>query len=139
MKNGDSSDDEGVEEEVKGGNPAIAGDDEVCSGIGRCLARAARYPSDATGVLQLLRCGRGRVLEVRMRRPDLARDPIDLVPAPVNAPRLVEGAVLGIDVIDGRPPADWVALAEYLAKVAEQQGRDAVGHGRSPSFWQVER
>jgi hypothetical protein len=43
MKNGDSSDDEGVEEEVNGGNPAIAGDDEVGSGIGRCLARAARY------------------------------------------------------------------------------------------------
>src|SRR5947209_14523947 len=44
-----SSGNECVEEEVKCGDPAIASDDEVGSGIGRRLARAARHPSDATG------------------------------------------------------------------------------------------
>src|ERR1700731_2076243 len=82
--------------------------------------------------MQLLRFGRGRVLEVRMGRPDRTRDSINLVPAPVNAPRLVEHAVLGEDLVDGRSSASGVAFAEYLVKIARQQGRDAVGHGRSP-------
>src|SRR5262249_37073779 len=41
-------------------------------------------------------------------------------------------AVLGEDVIDGRSSARGVAFAEYLVEIARQQGRDAVGHGRSP-------
>ena len=36
-----SSGNECVEEVVKGGDPAIANNDEVGSGIGRCLARPA--------------------------------------------------------------------------------------------------
>src|SRR5260370_8241914 len=68
-----------------------------------------------------------------MGRPDRTRDSINLVPAPVNArPRVVEHAVLGEDVIDGRSSAHGVALAEYLVEIARQQGRDAVGHGWSP-------
>src|SRR5579864_7470115 len=83
--------------------------------------------------MQLLRFGGGHVLEVRMGRPDRTRDPINLAPASVNArPRVVEHAVLGEDVIDGRSSARGVALAEYLVEIARQQGRDAVGHGRSP-------
>jgi hypothetical protein len=82
--------------------------------------------------MQLLRFGRGRVLEVRMGRPDRTRDPIDLVPAPVNSPRLVEHAVLGEDLVDGRSSASGVAFAEYLVKIAGQQRRDAVGNGWSP-------
>src|SRR5258708_22751759 len=83
--------------------------------------------------MQLLRFGRGRVLEVRMGRPDRARNPIDLVPAPMDArPRVAEHAVLGEEVIDGRSSARGVPLAEYLAEIACKQVRDAVGHGRSP-------
>src|SRR5882762_3224963 len=82
--------------------------------------------------MQLLRFGCGRVLEVRMGRPDHARNSINLVPAPVNAPRFVEHAVLSEDVIDGLSSACGVALAEYVVEIASQQGRDAVGHSRSP-------
>src|SRR5438128_6898410 len=82
--------------------------------------------------MQLLRFGRGRVLEVRMGRPDRTRDPINLVPAPVNArPRVVEHAVLGEDLVDGRSSADGVALAEHVVEVARQQGGYA-RHGSSP-------
>ena len=79
--------------------------------------------------MQFLRLGRGRVSEVRMGCPDRARDSINLVPAPVNAPRLIEHAVLGEDIIDGRSLARGVAFAEYLAEIARQQGRDAVDMG----------
>src|SRR5437667_269621 len=61
-----------------------------------------------------------------MGRPDRARDSIDLVPASVNAPGLVEHAILGEDVIDGRSSARGVALPEYLVEIAWQQGRDVV-------------
>src|SRR5258708_39423948 len=82
--------------------------------------------------MQHLRIGCGRVLEVRMGRPDHARNSINLVPAPVNAPRFVEYAVLSEDVIDGLSSACGVALAEYVVEIASQQGRDAVGHSLSP-------
>ena len=74
-----SSGNECVEEEVKCGDPAIASNDEVGSCIGRRLARPARYPSDAPGVMQFVRFGRGRVLEVGMGRPDRTRDSINLL------------------------------------------------------------
>lgn len=64
----DGSGDEGVEEEVEGGDAAVADDDEVGSGVGRRLAGAARYPADAASIVQLLRFGCGRVLEVGMGR-----------------------------------------------------------------------
>src|SRR5881398_403183 len=82
--------------------------------------------------MQLLRLGRGRVSEVRMDCPDHARNSINLVSAPVNAPRFVEHAVLSEDVSDGLSSACGVALAEYVVEIASQQGRDAVGHSRSP-------
>src|SRR6476620_9739580 len=82
--------------------------------------------------MQFLRWGRTRVLEVRMGRPDRARDSINLVPPPVNARlRIVEHAVLGEDLVDGRSSASGVALAEYVVEVAHQQGGYA-GHGLSP-------
>src|SRR5258708_960452 len=102
-----------VEKEIEGGNPPVPDNDEISPGIGRSLTRAARYPSDATGVMQFLRFGCGRVSEVRMGCPDHARNSINLVSAPVNAPRFVEHAVLSEDVIDGLSSACGVALAEY--------------------------
>src|SRR5437879_10462970 len=82
--------------------------------------------------MQFLRLGRGRISEVRMGCPDHTRNSINLVPAPVNAPRFVEHAVLSEDVIDGLSSACGVALAEYVVEIASQQGRDAVGHSRPP-------
>src|SRR5690242_6558030 len=82
--------------------------------------------------MQFLRLGRGRISEVRMSCPDHARNSINLVPAPVNAPRFIEHAVLSEDVIDCLSSACGVALAEYVVEIANQQGRDAVGHSWSP-------
>src|SRR5438270_10877135 len=81
--------------------------------------------------MQFLRLGRGRISEVRMGCPDHARNSINLVPAPVNAPRFVEHAVLGEDVSDGLSSACGVVVAEYLLELASQHGRDAVGHSQS--------
>ena len=67
-----------------------------------------------------------------MGRPDRTRDPGDLVPAPVNAPRLVEHAIFGEDLVDGRAPTRGVVFTEDVVKIAGQQGRYAVGYGLSP-------
>src|SRR6266853_1971991 len=85
--------------------------------------------------MHLLRFGRGRIVEVRMGRPDRTRDPIDLVPAPVNAPRLVEHAIFGEDLVDGRAPTRGVVFTEDVVQIAGEQGRYAVGHnGVSSSY-----
>jgi hypothetical protein len=52
--------------------------------------------------------------------PDHARNSINLVPAPVNAPRFEEHAVLSEEVIDGLSSACGVVLAEYLVEIASQ-------------------
>jgi hypothetical protein len=67
-----------------------------------------------------------------MGRTDRTRDSIDLVPASVGArPRVIEHAVLGEELVDGRSSANGVALTEYVVEVARQQGGYA-GHGLSP-------
>ena len=63
---------------------------------------------------------------------DRARDAIDLVAATVDAPGLVEHAIFGENLVDGRAPTRGVVLTEDIVKIAGQQGRDAVGHGLSP-------
>jgi hypothetical protein len=63
---------------------------------------------------------------------DYARDTIDLVPAMVDAPGLVENAIFGEDFVDGRASARGVVVTEDVVKIAGQQGRYAIGHGSSP-------
>ena len=46
-----------VEEEINGGNPAVPGDDEIRSGVGWRIARAARYPWDPPAIANLLGLG----------------------------------------------------------------------------------
>jgi len=46
-----------VEKKINGGNPAVPGDDEVRSGVGWRIARAARYPRDPSSIANLLRLG----------------------------------------------------------------------------------
>jgi len=46
-----------VEEEINGGNLAVASNDEISAGVRRRLTRAARDPSDPAGVSQFLGVG----------------------------------------------------------------------------------
>src|SRR5213075_2208983 len=69
---------------------------------------------------------------VRVSSLDRARDAIDLVAATVHAPGLVEDAIFGEDLVDGRAPTRGVVFTEDVVKIAGQQGRYAVGHGLSP-------
>src|SRR5579859_6014297 len=39
-----------VEKKINGGNPAVPGDDEIRSGVGWRIARAARYPRDPSAI-----------------------------------------------------------------------------------------
>jgi len=54
---------------------------------------------------------------------DRARDAIDLVAAAVDAPGLVEDAIFGEDLVDGRAPTRGVVFTEDVVKIAHQQGR----------------
>src|SRR5262249_17878573 len=75
--------------------------------------------------------GNRLVSKVRMSRPDRPRDAINLVAAAVDALGLVEHAVVGEDLVDGRAAARGVTFTEDVEKVAEQQGRYAE-HGLPP-------
>src|SRR5690348_9242827 len=72
-----------------------------------------------------------------MRSLDRAGDAIDLVAATVDAPRLVEHAIFGEDLVDGRAPTPGVVFTEDVVKITCQQGRYAVGHSLSPLFFAV--
>ena len=65
-----------------------------------------------------------------MRSLDRARDAIDLVATTVDAPGLVEHAIFGENLVDGRAPTRGVVFTEDIVKIAGQQGRYAVGHDR---------
>ena len=67
-----------------------------------------------------------------MSRPDRACDAIDLVAASVSARfGVVEHAIFGPDLVDGRAATDGIVFTEDVAKITDQQGRYAVGHGAS--------
>src|SRR5580704_8559866 len=83
-----------VEKEIKGGNPAVAGNDEISPGVSGRLTRAARYPLDSPAIAQFLGRGNWLISKVRVSSPDHARDAIDLVAAIVDAPiGVVEHAI----------------------------------------------
>ena len=63
---------------------------------------------------------------------DRTRDAIDLVAATVDAPGLVEHAIFGENLVDGRAPTRGVIFTEDVVKIAGQQGRYALGQGVSP-------
>src|SRR6516225_3066347 len=56
-----------------------------------------------------------------------------------DAPGLVEHAIFGEDLVDGRAPTRGVVLTEDVVKIAGQQIRYAVGHGLSPCPFRAPR
>src|SRR6476646_6280740 len=121
-----------VEKEIKGGNPAVPGDDEISPGVSGRLTSAARHPPDPPAIAQFLGLGDWLVAKVRVSSPDRARDAIDRVAATVGPlGRIVEHAIFGEDVVDGCAPTCGVVFTEDVLKIAGQQARYA-GHGLSP-------
>ena len=93
-----------VEKEVKGGNSAVPNNDEISPGLRWRLIRAARYPLNPPGIAQFLCQGNWLISEVRVSSLDRNHHAINLVAAAVDAPRLVEHAIFGVDLVDGRAP-----------------------------------
>ena len=59
-----------------------------------------------------------------MSSPDRARDAIDLGAATIDATAgVVEHAVFGEDLVDGRAATHGVVFTKDVAKIAVQQGR----------------
>jgi hypothetical protein len=108
------------EKEINGGNPAVPSNDEIGPGISWRLTRAARYPSDPPAIAQFLGLGNWLILKVRVSRLDRACDAIDLLAAVVDTPGLVEHAICGEDLVNGRAPTRGVIFTEHIVKIAGQ-------------------
>jgi hypothetical protein len=120
-----------VEKEIKGGNPAVSGNDEISPGVIWRLTRAARYPLEPPAIAQLLGLGNWLISKVRVSSSDRARDAIDLVAATVDAfGGIVEHTIFSDDLFDSRAPTRGIVFTEDVLKIAGQQGRYGVGHDR---------
>ena len=73
---------------------------------------------DTPRIAQFLGFGNRLILKVRVSSLYGARDPIDLVAATVDAPGLVENAIFGEDIVDGRAPTRGVVFTEDVVKIA---------------------
>jgi len=113
--------------EINGGNPAVLGNDEISPGVSWRLTRAARYPLDPSAIAQFLGPGNWLISKVRVSSLDRACDTIDLVAATVDTPAgIVEHAIFGEYLVDGRAPTRGIDFTEDVMKIAGQQGRYAV-------------
>jgi len=60
-------------------------------------------------------------LKIGVSSPDRTRDAINLVPATVDARfRVVEDAIFGPDLVDGRAPTRGIIFTEDVVKIADQ-------------------
>src|SRR5881397_2599091 len=106
---------------MNGGDPAVPDNDEISPGVSWRLTGTARSPLDPPAITQFLGPGNRLISKVRVSSPDRARDAIDLVAATVDAlGRVVEDAIFGEDVVDGRAPPLGVVFTEDIVKVARQ-------------------
>jgi hypothetical protein len=87
---------------------------------------------DPPAIAQFLGPSNWVISKVRVSSLDHARDTIDLVAATVDAPRFVEYAIFGEDLVNGCAPTRGVVFTEDVVKIAGQQSRYAVGQCLSP-------
>ena len=74
---------------------------------------------DPAAIAQFLGFRDWLISKVRMSSPDRACDAIDLVAATVDAPAgVVEHAIFGEDLVDGRAPTRGVVFTEDVVKIA---------------------
>src|SRR5438132_10580806 len=117
----DSSSGQLVEKEIDSGNPPVTGNEEIRPGVSRRLTGAARYPSYPPGIAQLLGLGNWLISKVRMSSLDGARDAIDLVASTMGAAfGVVENAIFGEDLVDGRASPRGIVFTEDVAKISDQ-------------------
>src|SRR5436190_10579135 len=117
-----------IEKDIKGGNPAVPGNDEISPGVRGRLTRAARYPPDPPAIAQFLGLGNWLISKISVSCPDRARDAIDFVAATMcSAGRIVEHSVFGVDFVDSGAPTNGVVFTEDVMKIAGQQGGYAGG------------
>src|SRR5437879_1520654 len=122
-----------VEKKIDGGNPAVAGNDEISTSVCWCLTRAARYPLDPPAIAHFLRLGYWLISKVRVSSLDRACDSIDLIAASVGSSLgIVERAVFREDFVNCRAPTRRVVFTEDVVKIAGQQ-RAAVEGAKIPS------
>ena len=115
-----------IEKKINGCNPAVPGNDEISPGVSWRLTRSARYPLDPPGIAQFLGLGNWPISKVRVRSLDRARDAIDLVAATVDTRfGVVEHAIFGPEIVEGRASPRGIILTEDVLKVARQQSRYA--------------
>ena len=110
-----------VEKEIDRGNPPVPGNDEIRPSISWRLTGAARYPSDPPGIAQFLGLGNWLIAKVRMSSLDGARDAIDLVVSTMGvAFGVVEHAIFGPELVDGRASPRGVVFTEDVAKISDE-------------------
>src|SRR5437867_8770577 len=107
-----------VEKKINGCNPAVPGNDEISTSVSWRVTRAARYPLDPPAIAQFLGLGNWLISKVRVSSLDRARDTIDLVAATMHALGLVEHAIFGKYLVDGRAPTRGVIFPEDVVKIA---------------------
>src|SRR5580658_6465540 len=118
-----------VEEEINGGNPTAPSDDEIRSGVGWRIARAARYPWDPPTIANLLGLGNWLIAKVGMSRLDSACDAVDLVAATVDTlAGIVENDIFGVELVHRCASPLRVVFTEDVPKVPNKQGRNAGRH-----------
>src|SRR6266403_1698017 len=117
----DSSSGPLVEKHIKRYDPAVPRDDEVPPGVSRHFTRASRYPWNHPCIAIFLRSGSHLISKVRMSRLDRAGDAIDRVAATDGAlVRIVEHAIFGPEIVDGRAPTRGIVFTEHVAKISDQ-------------------
>src|SRR5258706_5385171 len=107
-----------VEIHIKRCDPAVPHDDEVPTGVSRHFTRASRYPWNHPCIAIFLRSSGCLISKVGMSRLDRARDAIDLGAATNGAlARIVEHAIFGPELVDGRATTHGVTFAKYVAQI----------------------
>ena len=87
---------------------------------------------DPSAVARFLGLGNWLIPKVKVGSPDFARDAVDLFPATIDSlAGIVEHAIFGVELLNGRAPARGVVFTEDVVKIAGEQGRYVVGHGAS--------
>ena len=118
-----------VKKKIERSNAAVASDDKIGSRVSWRLPRSAGYPSNSPGVAYFLGREDGLILEIRMRCFDRASNAIYFVTAPKSAAfGVIKYRVFVKELLDGLAAARGIIFAKYVAQIAKQQSRDAVGH-----------
>jgi hypothetical protein len=122
-----------IEKEIQRSNATVPGDDKIGSRVSWRFAGSARYPTDPSGITEFLGREEGLIFEIWMCCFQHPSNTINLVTAAKYAAFwVIEYGVFVKELIDCSATTHGVIFAKYVAQIAKQQGRYAVGHECSP-------